>query len=169
MRHPALAPPLPLGSPSSQHLARGFPSFPKRPGLVEDSGNPWSLRAPGFCDGSRVGVRKWEASPGDRLNWSPQSGLRCHVVTFQVSQVWVWRASNYPPAVTGTERLRGEWEVWGGGLLIPAPAPSCTHSPPTRGRGCTQPGRAEGVWRGAGARRLVSALGCWGPPSRGAF
>lgn len=28
---------------------------------------------------------------------------------------------------------------------------------------------SQGIWRGVGAPKLVSAQGCWGPPYRGAF
>lgn len=37
------------------------------------------------------------------------------------------------------------------------------------GQGMHPPWEGRCFWRGAGARRLVSAQGCWGPPSRGAF
>lgn len=158
MRRPALALPLPLGAPSSQHPARGFPSFPKRLGLLAGSGNPWSLRAPEVCAGSRVGGEK----RGGCLIWSPQSGLllsRDHIpglpslglVCFQLSF-----------CSTRTKRLCGGRV----GALNTCPSPQLSSYSINPGVGDAP---SQGTWRGVGAPRLVSAQGCWGPPYWGAF
>lgn len=109
---------------------QGVPKRSKRAGLgLPAPGSPWSLRA-GVKKGSGKRDEEPGGSSGDRLNWPPLPGFRCHVTESQVSQVRDWRAPSYPPPDSWAELW---WGFGGrlGGSSLSWSYTACPHTPPT--------------------------------------
>lgn len=91
---------------------------------------------------------------GDRLNWPPLPGFRCHVTAPQASQgspVWAWSVPNYPPADSWAQR----WCSLSGAFSLvelhhlsacPIPTPSCDTPGPTHAWGSTPGLKDAQVW-----------------------